>query len=324
LHEQIWYVLNFAVIAPSTHNIQPWLFKVKDNFCELYLDKKLRLFQADPTGRDAFISLGCCFENLIIASRAWKILDRFECTVDEKSGLIARIYFKPAALSPDQESRSWINAMTERFDARGMFSAPETLPDFYMAAASQLNDFSDLRLDIVTDREKIEQLANLTAQGLRSAHRHPEFRRELSHWMTNSSTRRRDGMPGFSMRIPFLASFLLPWLIKFINFSSILSKLNYKSVVSATGLAIVSTSQDNCRSWFDVGRLSERLMLKNFILGYKNSIYIAAVEIDENYRTVQKILSTDLRPQFLFCFGPMPLKIKEVPRWHPSQKMFKD
>ena len=34
LADKIRFVLGYAILAPSTHNSQPWLFKVKENSVE--------------------------------------------------------------------------------------------------------------------------------------------------------------------------------------------------------------------------------------------------------------------------------------------------
>ena len=38
-NEQLKFLLNYAILAPSSHNTQPWLFKiVDDNMIELYAE----------------------------------------------------------------------------------------------------------------------------------------------------------------------------------------------------------------------------------------------------------------------------------------------
>lgn len=66
MQESIKEILKYGILAPSTHNTQPWLFKVKDNSVEIYYDPKLKLPEADKEGRDLYISMGCLIENIII------------------------------------------------------------------------------------------------------------------------------------------------------------------------------------------------------------------------------------------------------------------
>ena len=54
-----------ATKAPSGHNAQPWLFKIKTDGIEIYADTTRRLPVVDPHDRELFVSLGCAVENLL-------------------------------------------------------------------------------------------------------------------------------------------------------------------------------------------------------------------------------------------------------------------
>src|SRR3989338_5602514 len=77
MREQVEALLAFAVRAPSTHNSQPWLFRVTGNICELYADRSRKLPEGDKDSRCLYISLGGCLENLESAA---KYFDMFEST----------------------------------------------------------------------------------------------------------------------------------------------------------------------------------------------------------------------------------------------------
>ena len=57
-----------ATKAPSGHNAQPWLFKIKSGGIEICADTTRRLPVVDPNDRELFVSLGCATENLCIAA----------------------------------------------------------------------------------------------------------------------------------------------------------------------------------------------------------------------------------------------------------------
>jgi len=50
--DQLRFLVNYAVLAPSTHNTQPWLFKVGGEKLELYADRTRSLAVADPEDRE--------------------------------------------------------------------------------------------------------------------------------------------------------------------------------------------------------------------------------------------------------------------------------
>src|ERR1700758_4962846 len=63
------FLLNYAVLAPSRHNAQPWRFKIEDNVVELYADCLRALPVSDPQNREMTISCGAALANLLIAIR---------------------------------------------------------------------------------------------------------------------------------------------------------------------------------------------------------------------------------------------------------------
>jgi hypothetical protein len=51
---------------------------------------------------------------------------------------------------------------------------------------------------------------------------------------------------------------------------------------------------------------------------------VASVEIGNYYQEVQKIINTNLRPQFFFCLGKMEKKFKGMTqRWAVEYKLIK-
>jgi len=309
LKEKISFILALGTLAPSTHNIQPWFFKIGDNYVDVFLDKDLKLPKADPTGRDAHISLGCCVENIILASRYFGIFNDVEYTF--KDNYLVRINFKKDGVR-EESLKDFVYAIVDRFDARGKFEKYD-LSDEYAEILNKLNDFENLSFDILKG-DKQHKLSVLTASGLREAHADTKFRRELAVLINHGLSKRSYGIPAFSMRMPFFLSFFIPKAVYYFNLSFILSKLNQNSVDSASAVAVVSSVKDDPRQWFDVGRLSERAMLKIFSLGLKSSIYIASVEIGDRYKKVKDMIDKDHRPQFVFAFGKMNLKLQDVPR----------
>jgi len=57
-------------VTPSAHNTQPWIFALRDGAVDIYLDPSRHLEVSDPTGRQAYISLGCAGGAAIVAIRA--------------------------------------------------------------------------------------------------------------------------------------------------------------------------------------------------------------------------------------------------------------
>src|SRR5512137_2483946 len=66
--EMLVHLLKYAILAPSSHNTQPWMFNVSDDKILVFADQSRWLSVADPDRREMYISLGAAIENLIISA----------------------------------------------------------------------------------------------------------------------------------------------------------------------------------------------------------------------------------------------------------------
>jgi nitroreductase len=65
--DQLRFLLRYAVLAPSGHNTQPWLFKVMDNEVDIRTDRSRALPIVDPYHRELVISCGAALHHLRLA-----------------------------------------------------------------------------------------------------------------------------------------------------------------------------------------------------------------------------------------------------------------
>ncbi len=305
--DRIKFLLKYAILAPSTHNSQPWLFKVTNNSCKIYFDNSKRIIEADPIERDLYISFGCLIENLIIAGRYFNVFDRAEYFGKQDNNCVAEIFFKN--LEDQKENTldqftAWIDAILERVNARGIFEK-RSIEKKILDNINQLNTFPGLEIHLITKNEKIREIASLTAEGLKFAYASRAFRKEMAKWMNSSFSKREEGIPGYSLRMPTLISLFFPTLIKFFNLSKWVAILNYRSISSAQLICIISAEENNPITWIKVGQLFERITLHFKINDIKTSVFVASIEMGELYKRIQQILGTARIPHMLFCAGYM-------------------
>jgi hypothetical protein len=319
--EKIKFLLQYAILAPSTHNSQPWLFKIKEGFCEVYYDKNLRLPYADPEGRDLFISVGCAIENLIIASKYLDVFESiaFDHYVDDNP--IAIVKFKnlnTKKLQPNLNFKPLTETILKRINARGIFQNKKVDQEIINSILSRIKNDNYLldQIDVkfINSKEKIKKIASLTAQGIQKAYKDPLFRKEMSKWLHNSMTSKKEGLPGYALKVSMILSFILPTLVRFKDLGNLLGKLNKKSINSAPLVCIINTSNENPYTWLQVGRLAERLMLEFNKHLYQTSIFVAAIEMGDSQKEVQNLLKTNKKPQFLFVVGQIDSLHRKTPR----------
>ena len=59
-----------AILAPSPHNAQAWLFRVGSGRVDLYADRARWTGATDPFRREQYVGLGAAHENLVLAAEA--------------------------------------------------------------------------------------------------------------------------------------------------------------------------------------------------------------------------------------------------------------
>jgi hypothetical protein len=323
LESQIKFILNYAILAPSTHNSQPWLFKIKVPECQIYYDPRLLLPEADPKTRDLHISIGCAIENLILAAKYFNIFDTVIYGPFDNKEQLAVVRFKTYTGRRNDEYKKVVDTIPKRINARGFF-LPILVPlDLLNKISFLINDYliDGINIHWVSEKNKITKLSLLTAEGLRFAYSKPSFRKEMSQWMRNSLTKRKDGLPGYALKMPLILSFILPILVRWFNLGKFLSQLNYKSMNSAPLIGIITTENESQDIWIKVGRLAERIMLEFNSAGWQTSIFVAAIEMEDLYKKVQDIINTEKIPQFLFVVGKIDSLHKPTPRHKLTEKI---
>jgi hypothetical protein len=315
--EKIKFILRYGILAPSTHNSQPWLFRIKGEKLSILKDPHIQITKGDPTGRDLFISFGCLIETIAIAARAFGLAVDIRYSNDIKEELVAEMEFRVDVT----DSREWelLQQIPQRVNARGVFDR-KAIPQG-VTKALRAESLSDVRFDFIETPQKIEEMARLTRSGLEEAYKDPGFRAEISRWMHSSFSSSPEGMPGYSLRLPALLSLVFPWLLRTFNIGKRVGHLNYLGIRSVPLIVVWSAEEEGPEEWIKIGRSAERLMLRAFALGLKTSIFVASVEIGELHKRVRELIECPGRPQFVLCIGYMNNVQKPNLRHPVSQKI---
>ncbi len=307
--------LEMAILAPSTHNSQPWKFRIDDSILYVSIDETRLLPEADVLRRDAYISLGCAIENFVLTARnsGWKPNISYADSGDYP--VVAKIFLEKSEI--DKSVENLVETIPRRINARGNFTKEE-LPLFeienHIRKMETENYFDAIKIKIITDREVISKIASITEKGIKEAHHNTAFRKELSNWMPNALSARKNGLQWYSLHMPYLLSFFIPTLIRHTNVGHILATKSASGINTSKAGFIFLSESETPQTWLQVGRCAERLMLYIQSLGFHTSIYVGGIEIGDNKKDFINSAHLQLLPQFFFVAGKISVAHSVSPR----------
>lgn len=296
-------LLEYALLAPSTHNTQPWRLKIEENSCQVYIDQNRQLPAADALMRDMYISLGAFIKNLELAAQAFGVFGHTDMAA-QVDDLVAEVNFiNLDKVSEKEVQHGWLQAIQTRSNYRGPL-APFPISDDLRKFITGLSR-GQLKVHLIEERARLEKLAALTAEGLKLAYKSPDFRHEISLWIKPNSSRKKVGIPGYALRMPTLTSHIIPKMIRFRDIGPKLAELNYRSFMSASAAVVFAAEKEQPQTWLAIGKAAQEMFLKLETQGAAASIYVAAVEMGDLSHSVGEVLSLKdkEKPQFLFCIG---------------------
>lgn len=313
LQEQVKFFLQFALLAPSGHNSQPWTFKLNSNKVDILIKQDRFLAQNDKQGRQSYISFGCLLENLLIAADYFGFQSKISnfpypnCIATVEFVKIKRISNQPEHL---------INFIAKRSTDRGE----------YLAKKPEINVLSELKknlynvtVSIVNDETK-NALGKIMVEAGIKVMDNNNFREELSNFIKSNTTTSSYGMPGFTLGIPMPISFIASTLIKKINLSKVSKTQDFNLLTKSTPLILVlSTPEDSKESWVESGKALENLWLNITKLGLSCSALAAAIQVPNYREEVKKILKIDTNPQIILRCGYSKNPITHSPRFSLSE-----
>jgi hypothetical protein len=118
--EQMQFLLRFAVLAPSSRNTQPWMFRITDEGIDVFADYTRRLMTIDPDDRELLMSVGAAIANIRIAAAHFGFTTSVRYDARPDHALVASITTCETCL-PDPHLASLFSAIPKRHTNRALF-----------------------------------------------------------------------------------------------------------------------------------------------------------------------------------------------------------
>jgi nitroreductase/iron-sulfur cluster repair protein YtfE (RIC family) len=307
--EQLAYLLRYAVRAPSSHNTQPWRFKLAGDAVEFFADRTRALPVVDHDDRELVISCGAALLTLRTAIRHHGFEDDVQLLPDESEpDLLARIRLGTPR-RPTMEEKHLFWAIAKRHTNRHAFEdrpvPPELVEELERAAESE-----GVRLGILESDEQRQELADLVAEADRRQFADPRFRRELASWINRNRT--RDGMPAHALELPMLVGPFAPLVVRTFDVGKGAAAHDRAIAHGSPVLAVLNTAGDTPRDWLAAGQALALVLLRAAHDDVSASFLNQPVEVEELRAEVGRLVGGGV-PQIVVRLGYGPV-LKPTPR----------
>lgn len=297
------FLLRYAILAPSSHNTQPWRFRCNDDSIDVLVDRKRKLEVIDPDGRQLFMSLGGALLNLRVA------MVRF--------GHTPEIELFPSSAEPDWVARvtpgrpcvptidevELFDAIPTRHTSRHPF---EQRPVSYQVADALSQAAADEGAWLIRLLpEQRTRAAQLIAAADREQFHDKQFRRELSDWLVADGSTRADGIPGYSKSYGAPISAANGLLVRTFDLGGRVAEGERDLIQGSPMLAVLGTDSDRPEAWLDAGQAMQRALLVAGLHGLSASFLNQVLELRRSRRAFSRLVARGF-PQLVLRFGYGP------------------
>lgn len=246
-----------ATLAASSHNTQPWTFRLLADGMDILPDFSRRLPVVDPDNHHLFASLGCAAENLLHASAAAGLRGYFSSSPGEPG---AHVHFEKAnpSRSPLFEAIPHRQCCRSDYDGSAITGEHRRL----LEAAAQGTGVSLLWL---TGSQKLEAVAEYVAQGNQVQLVDPAWRKELKDWVRFSAAETRrtgDGLYGPVMGNPSVPRWLGSLAMRLSLSARNQNAKDCRQIRQSSAVVVFFSEVDNWQHWIEAGRSYERFALQ--------------------------------------------------------------
>lgn len=295
-------LIEAAASAPSSHNTQPWLFRVHDDVIELWADRTRALSVNDPFDRELTISCGAALFNLRAAAAA-QAAPTTVSYPEAREDLLATVRLGAGALETSVASLA--EQIGVRFTTRDAFES-DALPSGLVESLHEAVAAEGARLHVLEGDDRAFA-AELIAEGDRAQFANPNWRRELASWM---HPRRADD--GLAMS-PWVAP-ISRLVVRNFDIGSKVGRDDEELAVDAPALVMISTANDDPMSWLRAGQALQRALLFASAEGVQAGYLNQPCQLEDLRARLASAVCPERFPQVLFRLGSAAQPSHRAPR----------
>jgi hypothetical protein len=312
LSPSIRELLEYARLAPSVHNSQPWRFIVKGTTITIAVSTDRVLGSGDPTSRESWISFGICLETLLQAAKGLGL--KAEITDIQGAALNDHIATVQITEGSFEKRPAVLQALKDRHTYREKMVPVEIPEKLKTDCQTAVEDLEGVGVFFMEDKAAINEVAQFTFKAMSIALSSPDFRRELYHFVHYNWSPARVGMHGYTLGEGLLGSIFSKLSIKLGLGLSLKAKHDKQRIQDASALVFVGTSGDVPSFWLRAGRAYLRIALELAKSGLAQGTLAAPIEAPGFHEDIEKMLGTGLRLQTMLRVGKATHAVRSSPR----------
>ena len=294
-----------AILAPSSHNTQPWLFAASERHIDLIADRRRALPVNDPHDRELTISCGCALFNLRVAAAAagWSARVAL-CPDADDEDLLARVFLEAAETEPP-EAKSHTAIPRRRTDRQRFAPGPldrAAIQSLVEAAARE-----GATLHTLSTKTQRHDAAALVVEGDAIQWADVSWRRELAAWM--HPRRRGDGLS-----MPALALPVARTIVRSFDMGHGVGARDHQIADESPLLTMLATDADTVSDWLAAGQALQRVLLEGVAWGLQASYLNQPVQVASLRTTFQQASGCQGKPQLLMRWGRPLHDVPATPR----------
>jgi len=295
-----------AVLAPSSHNTQPWFFLLGEPYVDLLADRTRALPINDPNDRELTISCGCALLNLLLAAADSDFqLENWLLPDPQEPDWLARVSITsdPVERVPEADLARFIEVRRTcrtRFESRPV--AEEVVDSMVAAAAAEGAWLRPLQTE-----ELRKRAIALVVEGDALQWGDSRWRRELAAWMHTRSE--GDGLTVSAFTAP-----VAQMVVRNFDMGGGVGSKDRELAESSPLLAVLGTNGDGPRDWLAAGQALQRVLLVGCSFGLRASYLNQPIQVVSLRKQVGELAGGNGFPQILLRFGYAGTPLAPAPR----------
>jgi nitroreductase len=284
--EKLEFLLRYAILAPSSHNSQPWKFHVEDDRIDVFADRDRWLKIADPERRELYISIGCALENLLIAAEHFGFGHEVEYLAEREDDLSVSVRLASDQKMEGERDPALFEQIPERHTNHRVYE-DRRIPEKDMAKVKTCVTEKGFRLFSTnegpytrfTEKEIRNRIDDLITRADAIQLTDDAYKKELASWIGRGAF----GSSWLMAKIGQLA-------VTYLNISKGQTRKDSEMILSAPALVAIASADNERKSQIVAGQIFERIALTATSLGIAVHPMSQILEVPEIKAELREIL----------------------------------